>query len=66
MKKTLFITLLLFFFNFSVQTSESNNKCFSIKGVEDKLKCLKEKYENFRKNVPKTGVETYKKLKKVE
>ena len=27
-------------------------------------KCVKEKYENFRENVPKTGVETIEKLNK--
>ena len=40
-----------------------DEKCITVKGIAEKLKCVKGKYENVREKVPKTGIETYKKMK---
>ena len=63
------MSIFIFLSSFSVQAEENNKKClllkgWSPKGFAAKLECIKEKYENKRKNASKTGVEAYKKLKK--
>ena len=63
-KNFILLSLFIFLSSFSVQAEESKKKCLLVKGGAAKLNCIKKKYENMRSKVPKTGVETYKKLKK--
>tara|TARA_B100000945_G_C20402439_1_gene608087 strand:- start:1782 stop:1985 length:204 start_codon:yes stop_codon:yes gene_type:complete len=66
MKKTIIIILFLLSLLFSVKADDKNKKCISTKGISEKIKCVKGKYENFRDTVPKTGIETFKKINKNE
>ena len=63
MKKT-FIIIFLSLLSFAATNLSANDKCINVKGVKEKLKCVKAKYENFRENASKTGVETIEKLNK--
>ena len=48
----------------SAQAEDVNEKCLSVKGIKEKIKCAQGKYIKFRDSVPKTGVETIEKLNK--
>jgi len=63
-KNFILLSIFIFLSSFSVQAEENKKKCLSLNGVTTKLKCIKEKYENTRKNASKTGMEAYNKLKK--
>ena len=64
MKKTFLILLFSLLLNFSVQADSDNTKCIKVKGLKEKMKCMKNKYESFRESVPKTGLETFEKINK--
>ena len=63
-KKIILLSIFILLANFSVQAEENKDKCLSVKGVTEKLKCMKDKYESWREGVPKTGEELLKKKKK--
>ena len=63
-KKIILLSIFILLANFSVQAEENKDKCLSVKGVTEKLKCMKDKYESWRESVPKTGEELLKKKKK--
>tara|TARA_Y100000996_G_C22078352_1_gene460506 strand:+ start:273 stop:461 length:189 start_codon:yes stop_codon:yes gene_type:complete len=55
MKKILLVTIILLLSSFYLQAEDQRTKCTEIKGMKEKLKCIKEKYESFRESVPKSG-----------
>ena len=63
-KQFLLIPIFLFLLGFSAKAEDAKKKCIFVKGIKEKLKCVQGKYEDFRDSVPKTGVETMKKLNK--
>ena len=63
-KKFLLIPIFSFLLSFSAQAEDVNEKCLSVKGIKEKIKCAQGKYIKFRDSVPKTGVETIEKLNK--
>ena len=62
-KKIILFSIFILIANFSVQAEENKDKCLSVKGVVEKLKCMKGKYESWREGVPKTGIELLEKSK---
>ena len=56
-KKIILLSIFILLANFSVQAEENKDKCLSVKGVAEKLKCMKGKYESWRESIPKTGKE---------
>ena len=62
-KKFFLIYVLLFLMGLPANADKIDEKCIAVKGIAEKLKCVKGKYENVREKVPKTGIETYKKMK---
>tara|TARA_B100001167_G_C16493574_1_gene177844 strand:- start:19 stop:219 length:201 start_codon:yes stop_codon:yes gene_type:complete len=62
-KKIILFSIFILLFNFSAQAQENKDKCLSVKGVKEKIKCIKDKYESWRESVPKTGADLLKKAK---
>ena len=62
-KKIILISIFTLLLAFPVNAEVSKDKCLSVKGIKEKVKCIKAKYENWRENVPKTGAEILEKAK---
>jgi len=62
-QKIILLSAFILLFSFSAQAEENKDKCLSVKGVKEKLKCIKGKYESWRESVPKTGAELLEKAK---
>ena len=60
------ILVFIFSISFAALADEKNEKCISVKGISNKLKCVQGKYEGFRKNIPQTGVELKERIEKKE